>query len=64
MNRDHLRRLRDVAEAAGFQLVRSKRHLIWRHPSGAQVTTAATPSDHRALQQARSLFRRALAATH
>jgi len=35
--------------APGWVLVRHARtgHLIWRHPSGGQITTGSTPSDRR-----------------
>lgn len=39
----------DLLIAAGWTLVREKKHKVWRCPCGAhQVTMAATPSDHRA----------------
>lgn len=34
----------------GFVLVRKTRHMVWKRPDGAMVTTSLTPSDRRALQ--------------
>ena len=39
-----------VAERHGYSLVRWKRHLVFRHPCGAQVVTAATPGDKHGLR--------------
>lgn len=39
-----------VAERHGYVLVRWKRHLVFRHPCGAQVATAVTPSDKHGLR--------------
>lgn len=47
----------------GFAEKRSGKHRIWKHPSGAVVTTAATPSDRRALANIERDCRRALAAS-
>jgi len=47
-----------------FTLHRSTgKHRIWKHSSGALVTTPKTPSDHRCLLNVRQTVRRALAAT-
>ena len=39
----------EVAQRYGFCLVRHKRHLVFRHPSGAQSVTSLTTSDRRSL---------------
>jgi len=45
-----------------FTLKRSRgKHLIWHHFSGATVTTAKTPSDHRALKNIQRDIRKELA---
>ena len=45
-----------------FTLKRSTgKHLIWHHFSGATVTTAKTPSDHRAIKNIQSHIKRELA---
>ena len=54
-----LRERRKLAESYGFELVRMRKHLIWRHPSGVQVVSAATASDRRAMQQFRRDLQRA-----
>jgi hypothetical protein len=45
-----------------FTLKRSSgKHLVWHHFSGATVTTAKTPSDHRALKNIQRDIKRELA---
>lgn len=39
-----------VAERHGYSLVRWKRHLVFRHPCGAQVVTAMTSGDKKSLR--------------
>ena len=40
--------VRDLLDAAGWTLVRERRHAIWRCPCGEhQMTVAMTPGDHR-----------------
>jgi hypothetical protein len=57
----YLTELDQLARALGFELIRTQRHQIWRHPSGAQVSTASTPRDRDgALRSAARDFRRAL----
>jgi hypothetical protein len=51
-----------LAAHYGYSEHRSKRHRVWKHPSGAVVTTGSTISDHRALMNIERDFRRALAA--
>ncbi len=53
--------LRDLMKINQFTLKRSTgKHLIWKHFGGATVTTAKTPSDHRALKNIERDIRRAL----
>jgi hypothetical protein len=41
----------DIMQAAGWKLVRQKKHCIWQCPCGKhQVVVAKTPSDHRAVR--------------
>jgi predicted RNA binding protein YcfA (HicA-like mRNA interferase family) len=49
-----------IAAEFGFALHRTGKHLIWRHPCGAQVVTPITPSDRRSLQNMRGNFKREL----
>lgn len=44
----------------GYVLVRHRKHRIYRHPSGATVTTSSTPSDPRAAKNAIATARREL----
>jgi len=49
----------ELAASYGYELVRRSRHLIWQHRiTGRLVTTARTPSDHRALKNIEGYFRR------
>lgn len=53
--------LANLFERAGFRLVRSGRHLIWRCPCGhAQLTTPATPGKGRSIQNSAGDLARAL----
>ncbi len=53
--------LKDLMKINQFTLKRSTgKHLIWKHFGGATVTTAKTPSDHRALKNIERDIRRAL----
>jgi|TARA_B100001939_G_C16901109_1_gene600024 hypothetical protein len=54
------RELRKVADRWGFTLIEWKTHFKWKHPSGAQVTTGMTISDHRARRNIEAQFRKAL----
>lgn len=45
-----LKELVALMESHGFYLVRKTRHMVWKRPDGAMVTTSLTPSDRRALQ--------------
>lgn len=56
------RELTRAAQDRGFSLHRMSSHAVWRHPSGVQVVTSRTPSDHRALRNAIRDMDRALAA--
>lgn len=48
-------------ERAGFRLVRSNGHLIWRCPCGHQtLTSPATPGKGRSIQNAKADITRAL----
>ena len=48
-----------------YELVRSKKHLIWKHKIfGGMITTPKTPSDWRALKNVQRDIRRQLAGAH
>lgn len=36
-------------KSCGFELVREKKHYVWRDADGVQIVTAKTISDHRAI---------------
>lgn len=44
--------LETLMKSAGFSLARHKRHAIWKHPSGAMVSTSMSPSDKNAVKRA------------
>ena len=49
----------ELAASYGYELIRRSRHLIWKHRiTGRVVTTSRTPSDHRALKNIESYFRK------
>lgn len=50
---------RELKEA-GAVLVRQSKHAVWRLPNGAQVVTAVSPSDRKALQNMRAQIKRGL----
>ena len=52
--------LKAIADRHGFVLYSQKRHLKWRHPCGAKVTTGMTVSDHRAHRNIDNQFRKTL----
>ena len=55
----HFKQISKLASSYGFVLHRSKNHLIWRHSgSGAQVVTAKSTSDHRAIKNIERAFKR------
>ncbi len=49
----------DAAIAAGWTVTGTKGgHVKWKSPQGKMVVTSRTPSDHRAMHNARSSLRR------
>ena len=42
--------LKKLMKENNFFLLRQKKHLVWKHISGGIVTTAKTPSCHRAFK--------------
>ena len=50
----------EMMTAAEFSLVREKNHRVWKHPSGAVITTSKTASDWRILKKIERDIRRAL----
>jgi hypothetical protein len=54
----HRKQIEAIAREFNFTLKREGRHFIWGSPSGRTVVTGKTPSDHRALKNIRSMFRK------
>jgi hypothetical protein len=52
------RQLALVLRSHGLRLIRPKRHMVWRHPSGHNFITAKTPSDRFAENNVRAELRR------
>ena len=50
----------EMMTAAEFSLIREKKHRVWKHHTGAIITTAKTVSDQRALKNIKRDIRRAL----
>jgi predicted RNA binding protein YcfA (HicA-like mRNA interferase family) len=51
------RAIHRLAKEFGYELRRQSKHLIWKHiHTGAVVTTAASPSDWRALRNIEKQF--------
>ena len=44
----------------GFSLIREKSHYIWKHSTGAIITTSKTPSGNYALAQCNRQIKKAL----
>lgn len=41
--------LKEYMKSCGFELVREKKHYVWRDADGVQIITGKTISDHRAI---------------
>jgi hypothetical protein len=54
------RALQQLLRSSGFRLLRQRKHLVWRHPSGRNFITAKTPSDRFAENNVRAELRRFL----
>jgi predicted RNA binding protein YcfA (HicA-like mRNA interferase family) len=54
------RALQQLLRSNGFRLLRQRKHLVWRHPSGRNFVTAKTPSDRFAENNVRAELRRFL----
>ena len=46
-----------MMESNGFELQRHGTHLVWKHVSGVQIFTSATPSCRHALNQIKRQIR-------
>lgn len=58
---NHRHAVARLAASLGFELIRARRHAVWRHQlTGAQVITSSTPSDRRALRNIERDLRRAM----
>lgn len=53
-------RVTKLANAYGFKLVRSKKHLIFKHESGIRLVTGKSISDNRALKNVESTIKKLL----
>ncbi len=52
-------RVERALEAAGFRLVRQRKHLIYRHADGRQIVMSRSPSDgQRASKNAAAIARK------
>jgi len=58
----HQKALTKLMKSHGFELHRSKRHLVWRHHTGKKISTSATPSCRHSLNQIERDIRRLLTA--
>ena len=57
---DGLRAMAALARRLGWQVTPTRSgHLAWRSPDGTVVYTPSTPSDYRAIRNARARLRRA-----
>jgi hypothetical protein len=54
------RTLEQLLRRNGFTLLRQRKHLVWRHPSGRNFITAKTPSDRFTENNVRAELRRFL----
>jgi hypothetical protein len=61
---DHRHAVARLAASLGFELIRRRRHAVWRHQlTGALVITSSTPSDRQALRNIERDLRRAITVT-
>jgi hypothetical protein len=61
---DHRHAVARLAASLGFELIRARRHAVWRHQlTGALVITSSTPSDRQALRNIERDLRRAITVT-
>ena len=49
-----------LASSYGFKLLRSRKHMIFKHESGARLVTGASISDRRALKNIESDIKKLL----
>jgi hypothetical protein len=54
------RRIAAMAKSLGFILARTKRHFVFKHPSGATFVAPQSVSDGRALRNAERDMRKAI----
>jgi hypothetical protein len=61
---NHRHAVARLAASLGFELIRARRHAVWRHQlTGALVITSSTPSDRQALRNIERDLRRAVTVT-
>lgn len=53
-------RVTELAKVYGFELIRSKKHLIFKHESGIRLVTGKSISDNRALKNVESTIKKLL----
>lgn len=53
-------RVMKLAKSYGFELLRSKKHLIFKHESGIRLVTGKSISDYRALKNIESNIKKLL----
>jgi predicted RNA binding protein YcfA (HicA-like mRNA interferase family) len=56
-SRTFKKELTNMMESNGFELQRHGTHLVWKHVSGVQIFTSATPSCRHALNQIKRQIR-------
>ena len=62
---NHRHAVARLAASLGFELIRARRHAIWRHQlSGVVVITSSTPSDRHAIRNIEREMRRAITTTN
>lgn len=49
-----------LANSYGFELIRSKKHLVFKHKSGVRLVTGKSISDNRALKNIESSIKKLL----
>ena len=53
--------IKKLCEKHGFKLVREKKHFVWKHPSGAVLTTPKSTSNRHAPNNLNKRIKRLLA---
>ena len=56
----YIKEVTKLMKSNGFELHRTKRHLVWRHYTGVMINTSKTPSGCNAINQVKREVRRKL----